>query len=164
MGKKKIVKCIVWFIAILLILFIIYFIRNFIIINKIAKKAGELTNYSVTIKYTPVDEKNGEEFTIETYCTDEKTLELGRTKREANNTIVLFDKNTRIVTSVFPNAMIGNTYRSYGSTATVPFIQYETIGQKIKMAILAKISTKTINGEKCYVISDWRSEYLRDVC
>ena len=107
----------------------------------------------MTATYIPVDPKYGEEFTVEQYCTDEKILSFNKFEREENNSISLYEKNSRIYTSAYPYLMSANVQRAYEQYATVPFIEYETIWQKMRSAIINKILTETVNGEKCYAMS-----------
>lgn len=111
----------------------------------------------MTIKYIPVEGNDMLEYSYETYCTDEKILTYMKFKdNEVNNRINVYEKSTRISTSVYPSAMVGGTQRVYEQTAIVPFVGYDNIGQKMFSALVNRISTEEVNGEKCYVMAWWR--------
>ncbi len=99
MDKKKVLKIIMCMVLIMVIVIIIYFVRNYMIISKIAKMQEEAMrkdNYSYTLEIYPEKDYN-EKTTIKYSYKD------GKEKLECDGYIVeWFDKNNKEFISVSP--------------------------------------------------------------
>ena len=103
MKKKKILKLLAIIVLILFVICIIYFIRNFIIINKLARtyeKFFSSNNYS----YSAVIGNNNLE-TFEYYYKEGKKLEIWKDENDVVNAMTWYDENTQEKIFIYPDKL-----------------------------------------------------------
>ncbi len=154
MNKKKILKIVLFIILLLVIIFAIHTIRNYIIVNKIIAMQTELlksTNYSyVSESYTENDEI--ERQINEVYYKDKKYIRNMKTK----NIYIWSDEETKEQIMIVQDKNIAMISKdTMGIESYIPFLMdaSSTIGQKIGFAIFSFITSTEVNGEKCYVVN-----------
>lgn len=160
MDKKKIIKLCIIFVAIILLVLCIYYVRNYYIINKIAKmqeKYMSLSNYSLTL----VPDKNGNnpQLTVERYYKDGKTKEVLKTDGEIIYSS-WYDKESKEKVSIFPgNHSASIEFSDSEFVMTIPILSHN-MAEKLMWAAISRISSGEVNGEECYLINWGAKTYI----
>lgn len=150
MKNKKELKIFLAITLVIVIILVIYFGRNFIIINNISKKEEKLMqykNYSYNIQ--------GNSGT-----TTEKYYKNGISKKiikTADSTLITWkNENTKEEITYFPNTMKADTgINEKGiDKEQIPTLNS---GNNLIIAFMSNISSDKINGEECYVVK-WNKE------
>ena len=146
-------KVIIAIVVLILVLLIGYFIRNYIIISKVSRKNGGIDNYSLSAKYSSIDENQKEDFIIEQYYKEGKIFQILKNLNGDQILVSLYNEDNNEYMYVIPDTLSGGFYETETSIKLKPFLEYENNLKKIESAISSKISTEYVDGQKCYVIS-----------
>lgn len=151
MKKKKILIIILIVTIILILAFVIYFIRNIIIINRL-HKINNLNNYSYTAtidngvyNYSYKDGKS-----IEILRIDNKVEQITWRDNNSNETILMYPNELKaefIDTNNSENKPMGQNM--------IDSALSDNTGGKIYKALTTIITTKKIDGTKCYMLKPW---------
>ncbi len=153
---KRILKIVGVIIFILLLIALVYFIRNFVIINSLAETYDTFFSSNNYAYITTVD--NGAEVsTFKYYYKDGKNVEIwereGKVVRE-----IWYDINTqeRVLCNLNElTANVGNTQDTamiFTTDGIYSLLKDKSILEKMRISFMHFINTETINGEKCYVL------------
>lgn len=152
MEKKKVLKIILGIIVLIVIACAIYFIRNYIIINKIATKQSEITssnNYSyISELYTGEDKT-----VIEYYYKDGININILK-KNNIESEVIWYDENNKEQITMQVDkltANVSNTENGFKCSMPSQIVE-NNINDKIDLALRSLISYDEVNGEKCYAI------------
>ncbi len=166
MEKKKVSKIIfiVIFVIISLIVVaaLVHLIRNFIIINKIAKSNDELTNFTLTVKMTQHNEQDDtyKSNIIERYYKDGAETIVLKNEDESVYTIYWHDKDSNEQLSVIPRKMHYSVSEvSDMAVRFEPFLKND-FKSKLALTLGSIITTEELDGKKCYVVSNSLKEYF----
>ena len=157
MSKKKVLMIIGIIILLLLIIFIISVTRKYIIINKLAETKEEFfssSNYSYS--FVPDSNKN---VVCEYFYKDRKSMEIWKTDDNIDS-IIWYDETTKEHISInakTSTAIVSHseTYEAFPDSVANTILSSvlpDKAMDKIKIALTFSISTKEIDGEKCYVL------------
>ena len=157
MSKKKVLMIVGIIILLLLIIFIISVARKYIIINKLAKTKEEFfssSNYSYS--FMPDSNKN---VVCEYFYKDGKNMEIWKTDDNIDS-IIWYDETTKEHISInakTSTAIVSHseTYEAFPDSVANTILSSvlpDKAMDKIKIALTFSISTKEIDGEKCYVL------------
>ena len=157
MSKKKVLIIIGIIILLLLIIFIISVTRKYIIINKLAETKEEFfssSNYSYS--FVPDSNKN---VVCEYFYKDGKSMEIWKTDDNIDS-IIWYDETTKEHISInakTSTAIVSHseTYEAFPDSVANTILSSvlpDKAMDKIKIALTFSISTKEIDGEKCYVL------------
>lgn len=151
MKGKKVYKVILIFFLVLLLLFIIHFVRNYIIISKIATKQDEIsksTNYSYTMNFSNL--KTGETSVMDFYCKDNRSITI------MGDYLFWYDEDTGEQIVINTVELSANVFENDDTPvkAYLPILDVSNnFGDKIKQALFSFITYDTVEDEKCYVIN-----------
>lgn len=152
MKKKKILKIILSITILILIVLAIYFIRNYIIINKIATKQSEFmsaTNYSYISELYTGTEKT----VIEYYYKDGININILK-RNDLEYEVIWYDENNKEQITMKPNeltASVITTENGFRCSMPSQIVEKNNIDYKLNLALRSLISYDEVNGEKCYV-------------
>ncbi len=152
MKKKKILRIILSIIILILIALAIYFIRNYIILDKIATKQSEFissNNYSyISELYTGRDKT-----VIEYYYKDGININILK-ENDLDNDVIWYDENTKEQITMNSNKLTASVITTEnGFRCSMPSqIVENNVNDKMTLASRVFISYDEVNGEKCYVI------------
>ena len=150
--KHKLVKVILILIGLLVIVYFIFVMRNYYIMNKIKEKAStykDVTNYTYHMKSNEIES---------TTIQDDSTIRLEFSKLGKNNeeTIVWFDKNTKEGFLVLPNQKKATKMEFSDVVANAPFSIATNVAMEIELdgkILYTWIYTDEFDGKECYVLS-----------
>lgn len=156
MNKKRVVKIILGVLIVFVLMFLIYAIRNFSIVNSVINKSNEYqskTNYYMKVSR---DDSNLEY--IEEYNKDNQRKVVVK-KKEDGDIMTQYMKDD--VSKVFCDMNDGRKVMYETTQPIFPNIKIEfnndTIYNIIKDSIFAKIKTEKIDDKEYYAISDLKN-------
>lgn len=158
MKMKNIWKIIIVIVLILIIIIGAHFIRNYIIVSKIAKKQEIMNNYSLIIENYNLKENNEDNLIIERKYKDGKIVQIFR---KSGNEILKdwYDEETKELITIANG--VATIRKDKGGPITFnPTMGYDNIQNKIDAIFGAIISKQEFNGEKCYVLNNGIEEYI----
>ena len=150
MNSKKTFKIVIAIIILILIIAVIFVTRKFIIISQIVERYTEiekLDNYSFIAKQNI----NGQQTIVEYQRKGDKI------SAKIGEEMLWHDESTNENIAYFPENLsatigAGNSNLSIFENFEKPFKTENTFLNKLKVAIISKISSDEINGKKCYVV------------
>lgn len=156
MNKKKFLKLIGFIFLIIILFFIIYVLRNFIIIKNMQNK---FSNYENSTNYSELITTTNEDSSVVLYSYYLKN----------SNEVILIEKitdNEIVKISMYTTDEKSITYTESGDTKIVDIddsstvfielynlLETDNIWQTILSSITTTIKSETYNGSDCYVIS-----------
>lgn len=150
-SKHGFAKAILVLIGILVIVYLVFVIRNYFILKDIKEKASaykNITNYTYTVKS---DE-------VETTITKKENLtrvELNQFGEEERHAIIWSDSNTKEGVISFPEQKTATLANFSDMVANAPFVYATDIYSGIEAdgkILYTWIYTDEFNGKKCYVL------------
>ena len=167
MNKKKVLKIIGIIILVLVVIFFIYAIRNFIIIRKLQKNFSKYENNQNYHISSLTEAGDNASIKIDYYKKDSKQVMF--TEREINGEtlkMTMYDNGERI--DMFVDDGKEKTCHLDIDTVMMPmdlvnYLETESTWQTFLGSIFARISKNEYNQKKCYVINNFKSPlFLND--
>ena len=163
MNKKKIFKTIGILVLIIVILMLLYVIRNTIIVTKLQKNIKEYkskTNFS--IKVTNLTSETSK-MTVNYYKKDNKEAVILERNVDENSVKMSFYNNGErkdlfIETNDKKTVQVNTKNQLLGLNIT-DSLQTDNLWQTILYSSIARIKTEDVNGKECYKVSDFYSPY-----
>ncbi len=158
MKGKKVLKIILLVVSIFIIVALIYFLRSYMILNKIAKLEANFVNsknYSVVRESYSLNNNSEKQVTTEKYIDGKLLIEL------ANQEITIWhDEKTNETLTLFQNT--NEAFRTQSNQEIFPDVLNLPITQKsdvISYTFSSAVKSVNFNGEKCYLIKSGLLEY-----
>ena len=167
MQKKKVLKIVLWVLLVLILLYGIYILRNYIILNKLSKLAKETINNDNY--YAQLLTFQGDDIVsiVESYNKDSKYLTrvnfYGPTEQN-NQSLTVYKDNTEkmgVIQSGDRRVALLNGENIVPGEVTVRdvFMEVPGILDKIKFSAISLIKSEQCNSRDCYLIElkdGWR--------
>src|SRR5574344_1130171 len=159
---KKVWKIILWIILTVIAIWMIYTIRNFIIISKLQKEVKNYvssTNYYMKSKSV---EKDGTTVVVDYYTKNNKQVVMLYRKAKGETTkMSIYNNGTRndmfIETS---NSKIAKLNSGAISVNITNYLEMEKSWQPFLLSSISIVRSAEVNGKKCYIISNFNSPNL----
>lgn len=163
MNKKKIFKTIGILVFIIVILMLLYVIRNTIIVTKLQKNIKEYTSKTnFSIKVTNLTSETSK-MTVNYYKKDNKEAVILERNVDGNSVKMSFYNNGErrdlfIETNDKKTVQVNTKNELLGLNIT-DSLQTDNLWQTILYSSIATIKTENVNGKECYKVSNFYSPY-----
>lgn len=163
MNKKKFFKTIGILVFIIVILMLLYVIRNTIIVTKLQKNIKEYTSKTnFSIKVTNLTSETSK-MTVNYYKKDNKEAVILERNVDENSVKMSFYNNGErkdlfIETNDKKTVQVNTKNQLLGLNIT-DSLQTDNLWQTILYSSIARIKTENVNGKECYKVSDFYSPY-----
>ena len=163
MNKKKVFKTIGILVLIIVILMLLYVIRNTIIVTKLQKNIKEYTSKTnFSIKVTNLTEETSK-MTVNYYKKDNKEAVILERNVDENLVKMCFYNNGErkdlfIETNDKKTVQVNTKNQLLGLNIT-DSLQTDNLWQTILYSSIAIIKTENVNGKECYKVSNFYSPY-----
>lgn len=163
MNKKKVFKTIEILVLIIVILMLLYVIRNTIIVTKLQKNIKEYTSKTnFSIKVTNLTSETSK-MTVNYYKKDNKEAVILERNVDENSVKMSFYNNGErrdlfIETNDKKTVQVNTKNQLLGLNIT-DSLQTDNVWQTILYSSIARIKTENVNGKECYKVSDFYSPY-----
>ena len=163
MNKKKVFKTIGILVLIIVILMLLYAIRNTIIVTKLQKNIKEYTSKTnFSIKVTNLTSEMSK-MTVNYYKKDNKEAVILERNVDENSVKMSFYNNGErkdlfIETNDKKTVQVNTKNQLLGLNIT-DSLQTDNLWQTILYSSIARIKTENVNGKECYKVSDFYSPY-----
>jgi len=163
MNKKKVFKTIGILVLIIVILMLLYVIRNTIIVTKLQKNIKEYTSKTnFSIKVTNLTSETSK-MTVNYYKKDNKEAVILERNVDENSVKMSFYNNGErkdlfIETNDKKTVQVNTKNQLLGLNIT-DSLQTDNLWQTILYSSIARIKTENVNGKECYKVSDFYSPY-----
>lgn len=163
MNKKKVFKTIGILVLIIVILMLLYVIRNTIIVTKLQKNIKEYTSKTnFSIKVTNLTSEMSK-MTVNYYKKDNKEAVILERNVDENSVKMSFYNNGErkdlfIETNDKKTVQVNTKNQLLGLNIT-DSLQTDNLWQTILYSSIARIKTENVNGKECYKVSDFYSPY-----
>lgn len=163
MNKKKVFKTIGILVLIIVILMLLYVIRNTIIVTKLQKNIKEYTSKTnFSIKVTNLTSETSK-MTFNYYKKDNKEAVILERNVDENSVKMSFYNNGErkdlfIETNDKKTVQVNTKNQLLGLNIT-DSLQTDNLWQTILYSSIARIKTENVNGKECYRVSDFYSPY-----
>ncbi len=156
MRKHKILKIIGIIILVLLILFAIHTVRNYIIISKILdKESAMIGKTNLTVSRINYNEHTPEKInTSEIHRKDNKIISV--LHQNDTDIIIWSDSDTEENIAMFPKNLVAMKGSAMSYVVTIPMLfgskEADTFGYKLFTAMTSVITTEKVNDQDCYCV------------
>lgn len=163
MNKKKFFKTIGILVFIIVILMLLYVIRNTIIVTKLQKNIKEYTSKTnFSIKVTNLTSEISK-MTVNYYKKDNKEAVILERNVDGNSVKMSFYNNGErrdlfIETNDKKTVQVNTKNELLGLNIT-DSLQTDNLWQTILYSSIARIKTENVNGKECYKVSNFYSPY-----
>lgn len=163
MNKKKVFKTIGILVLIIVILMLLYVIRNTIIVTKLQKNIKEYTSKTnFSIKVTNLTSEKSK-MTVNYYKKDNKEAVILERNVDENSVKMSFYNNGErkdlfIETNDKKTVQVNTKNQLLGLNIT-DSLQTDNLWQTILYSSIARIKTENVNGKECYKVSNFYSPY-----
>lgn len=163
MNKKKVFKTIGILVLIIVILMLLYVIRNTIIVTKLQKNIKEYTSKTnFSIKVTNLTSEISK-MTVNYYKKDNKEAVILERNVDENSVKMSFYNNGErkdlfIETNDKKTVQVNTKNQLLGLNIT-DSLQTDNMWQTILYSSIARIKTENVNGKECYKVSNFYSPY-----
>lgn len=163
MNKKKVFKTIEILVLIIVILMLLYVIRNTIIVTKLQKNIKEYTSKTnFSIKVTNLTSETSK-MTVNYYKKDNKEAVILERNVDENSVKMSFYNNGErrdlfIETNDKKTVQVNTKNQLLGLNIT-DSLQTDNVWQTILYSSIARIKTENVNGKECYKVSNFYSPY-----
>ena len=163
MNKKKVFKTIGILVLIIVILMLLYVIRNTIIVTKLQKNIKEYTSTTnFSIKVTNLTSETSK-MTVNYYKKDNKEAVILERNVDENSVKMSFYNNGErrdlfIETNDKKTVQVNTKNQLLGLNIT-DSLQTDNLWQTILYSSIARIKTENVNGKECYKVSNFYSPY-----
>lgn len=163
MNKKKVFKTIGILVLIIVILMLLYVIRNTIIVTKLQKNIKEYTSKTnFSIKVTNLTSETSK-MTANYYKKDNKEAVILERNVDENSVKMSFYNNGErrdlfIETNDKKTVQVNTKNQLLGLNIT-DSLQTDNLWQTILYSSIARIKTENVNGKECYKVSNFYSPY-----
>lgn len=163
MNKKKVFKTIGILVLIIVILMLLYVIRNTIIVTKLQKNIKEYTSKTnFSIKVTNLTSETSK-MTVNYYKKDNKEAVILERNVDENSVKMSFYNNGErkdlfIETNDKKTVQVNTKNQLLGLNIT-DSLQTDNLWQTILYSSIARIKTENVNGKECYKVSNFYSPY-----
>ena len=163
MNKKKVFKTIGILVLIIVILMLLYVIRNTIIVTKLQKNIKEYTSKTnFSIKVTNLTSETSK-MTVNYYKKDNKEAVILERNVDENSVKMSFYNNVErrdlfIETNDKKTVQVNTKNQLLGLNIT-DSLQTDNLWQTILYSSIARIKTENVNGKESYKVSDFYSPY-----
>lgn len=163
MNKKKFFKTIGILVFIIVILMLLYVIRNTIIVTKLQKNIKEYTSKTnFSIKVTNLTSETSK-MTVNYYKKDNKEAVILERNVDENSVKMSFYNNGErrdlfIETNDKKTVQVNTKNQLLGLNIT-DSLQTDNVWQTILYSSIARIKTENVNGKECYKVSNFYSPY-----
>ena len=163
MNKKKFFKTIGILVFIIVILMLLYVIRNTIIVTKLQKNIKEYTSKTnFSIKVTNLTSETSK-MTVNYYKKDNKEAVILERNVDENSVKMSFYNNGErrdlfIETNDKKTVQVNTKNELLGLNIT-DSLQTDNLWQTILYSSIARIKTENVNGKECYKVSNFYSPY-----
>ena len=163
MNKKKVFKTIGILVLIIVILMLLYVIRNTIIVTKLQKNIKEYTSKTnFSIKVTNLTSETSK-MTVNYYKKDNKEAVILERNVDENSVKMFFYNNGErkdlfIETNDKKTVQVNTKNQLLGLNIT-DSLQTDNLWQTILYSSIARIKTENVNGKECYKVSNFYSPY-----
>ena len=163
MNKKKFFKTIGILVFIIVILMLLYVIRNTIIVTKLQKNIKEYTSKTnFSIKVTNLTTETSK-MTVNYYKKDNKEAVILERNIDENSVKMSFYNNGErrdlfIETNDKKTVQVNTKNELLGLNIT-DSLQTDNLWQTILYSSIARIKTENVNGKECYKVSNFYSPY-----
>lgn len=163
MNKKKVFKTIGILVLIIVILMLLYVIRNTIIVTKLQKNIKEYTSKTnFSIKVTNLTSETSK-MTVNYYKKDNKEAVILERNVDENSVKMSFYNNGErkdlfIETNDKKTVQVNTKNQLLGLNIT-DSLQTDNLWQTILYSSIARIKTENVNGKECYNVSNFYSPY-----
>lgn len=163
MNKKKVFKTIGILVLIIVILMLLYVIRNTIIVTKLQKNIKEYTSKTnFSIKVTNLTSEKSK-MTVNYYKKDNKEAVILERNVDENSVKMSFYNNGErrdlfIETNDKKTVQVNTKNQLLGLNIT-DSLQTDNVWQTILYSSIARIKTENVNGKECYKVSNFYSPY-----
>lgn len=163
MNKKKFFKTIGILVFIIVILMLLYVIRNTIIVTKLQKNIKEYTSKTnFSIKVTNLTSETSK-MTVNYYKKDNKEAVILERNVDGNSVKMSFYNNGErrdlfIETNDKKTVQVNTKNQLLGLNIT-DSLQTDNLWQTILYSSIARIKTENVNGKECYKVSNFYSPY-----
>lgn len=163
MNKKKVFKTIGILVLIIVILMLLYVIRNTIIVTKLQKNIKEYTSKTnFSIKVTNLTSETSK-MTVNYYKKDNKEAVILERNVDENSVKMSFYNNVErrdlfIETNDKKTVQVNTKNQLLGLNIT-DSLQTDNVWQTILYSSIARIKTENVNGKECYKVSNFYSPY-----
>lgn len=163
MNKKKFFKTIGILVFIIVILMLLYVIRNTIIVTKLQKNIKEYTSKTnFSIKVTNLTSETSK-MTVNYYKKDNKEAVILERNVDENSVKMSFYNNGErrdlfIETNDKKTVQVNTKNQLLGLNIT-DSLQTDNLWQTILYSSIARIKTENVNGKECYKVSNFYSPY-----
>lgn len=163
MNKKKVFKTIGILVLIIVILMLLYVIRNTIIVTKLQKNIKEYTsktNFSIKVINSTSETSK---MTVNYYKKDNKEAVILERNVDENSVKMSFYNNGErkdlfIETNDKKTVQVNTKNQLLGLNIT-DSLQTDNLWQTILYSSIARIKTENVNGKECYKVSNFYSPY-----
>ena len=163
MNKKKVFKTIGILVLIIVILMLLYVIRNTIIVTKLQKNIKEYTSKTnFSIKVTNLTSETSK-MTVNYYKKDNKEAVILERNVDENSVKMSFYNNGErkdlfIETNDKKTVQVNTKNQLLGLNIT-DSLQTDNVWQTILYSSIARIKSENVNGKECYKVSNFYSPY-----
>lgn len=163
MNKKKVFKTIGILVLIIVILMLLYVIRNTIIVTKLQKNIKEYTSKTnFSIKVTNLTSEISK-MTVNYYKKDNKEAVILERNVDENSVKMSFYNNGErkdlfIETNDKKTVQVNTKNQLLGLNIT-DSLQTDNVWQTILYSSIARIKAENVNGKECYKVSNFYSPY-----
>lgn len=163
MNKKKVFKTIGILVLIIVILMLLYVIRNTIIVTKLQKNIKEYTSKTnFSIKVTNLTSETSK-MTVNYYKKDNKEAVILERNVDENSVKMSFYNNWErkdlfIETNDKKTVQVNTKNQLLGLNIT-DSLQTDNLWQTILYSSIARIKSENVNGKECYKVSNFYSPY-----
>ena len=163
MNKKKVFKTIGILVLIIVVLMLLYVIRNTIIVTKLQKNIKEYTSKTnFSIKVTNLTSETSK-MTVNYYKKDNKEAVILERNVDENSVKMSFYNNGErkdlfIETNDKKTVRVNTKNQLLGLNIT-DSLQTDNLWQTILYSSIARIKTENVNGKECYKVSNFYSPY-----
>lgn len=163
MNKKKVFKTIGILVLIIVILMLLYVIRNTIIVTKLQKNIKEYTSKTnFRIKVTNLTSETSK-MTVNYYKKDNKEAVILERNVDENSVKMSFYNNGErrdlfIETNDKKTVQVNTKNQLLGLNIT-DSLQTDNVWQTILYSSIARIKAENVNGKECYKVSNFYSPY-----
>jgi len=163
MNKKKVFKTIGILVLIIVILMLLYVIRNTIIVTKLQKNIKEYTSKTnFSIKVTNLTSETSK-MTVNYYKKDNKEAVILERNVDENSVKMSFYNNGErkdlfIETNDKKTVQVNTKNQLLGLNIT-DSLQTDNLWQTILYSSIARIKSENVNGKECYKVSNFYSPY-----
>lgn len=163
MNKKKVFKTIGILVLIIVILMLLYVIRNTIIVTKLQKNIKEYTSKTnFSIKVTNLTSETSK-MTVNYYKKDNKEAVILERNVDENSVKMSFYNNGErkdlFIETNYKKTVQVNTKNQLLGLNITDSLQTDNVWQTILYSSIARIKTENVNGKECYKVSNFYSPY-----